>query len=177
MRVHYNLRFNKFNPEEASQDCPVPIRAIKSTRRTIRRSLDGTLFEEEEDQWQKGVTEAESTHGWIGRTMFSGDQSDGPTEDRRVRPRLEEVPTEENNFPNLEPIGRELPDGPIFEEMTDPVIAEPYAGQDDQEQAGSRTRYLSTDEENEDRPAKRIRTEFLEVYMQSLEQAMVNILK
>ena len=53
----------------------------------------------------------------------------------------------------------------------------PYAGQDEDVTAAGRTQALSEDDAEEDRPSKRIRTEFLDVYLQTLEKAIANKIK
>ena len=179
IRIHYNLRSRKFNPEEASHDCPVQIHEIGPMRRTMMRSLDGTTIDEEEDQWQPGQIEPEGQLEWIGRSIFSTKQRyHQPPEagERRVRPRLEEQEPE-NSGVSHEAEEPEIPNEPIFEEITNPVVAQPYAGQDEREERGERTRTWPGLDEEEDRPAKRLRTEFLEVYMQTLEKAIANKLK
>eukprot|EP00435_Cladocopium_sp_Y103_P060880 s1403_g22.t1 len=51
VRIHYNLRYVKFRPGEALQDCPVDPEWITPWRRTTMRSLDGLTEDEEDDQW------------------------------------------------------------------------------------------------------------------------------
>eukprot|EP00435_Cladocopium_sp_Y103_P060642 s325_g22.t1 len=181
VRHHYNLRRTKFIPTESQHDCPVRLEEIDRWRRTVMRSVDGVPMEEEEDEWEPGQQEADNLDDWVGKSHFRvrGDLHAQPgEEERRVRPRLEPQPLElpelgEQHSNGVKDLG---PDG--GEHLQDDYEPEEPLEEEEGISPTSRVRTHSDGhEEQEDRPAKRIRTEFLEVYMQTLDKAIIAKLK
>eukprot|EP00435_Cladocopium_sp_Y103_P057336 s1146_g19.t1 len=181
VRHHYNPRRNKFVPTESPHDCPVNLEEIDRWRKTIMRSVDGVLMEEEEDEWEPGQQETDNLDDWVGRTYFrvQGDSPVPPEEDvRRVRPRLEPQPLDLPEFMEPHSNGAGEPGADGGEQSQDDYEPEEPLGEEGASSPTTRVRtHSDEDGDQEDRPAKRLRTEFLEVYMQTLEKAIVAKLK
>ena len=173
-RMHHQPRSTKFIPNESPFDCPVPLNRIKPWRRSRMTSTRTKSTKVEDDEWGP---DDDPTPGeeWTGQTVFKVMEEIRMEQERQVRPRIEipaiePTPTTEPTTtiqvptPGTEP---EPPEEPMQETST--PRGEPTV----------RTREDEPPEEeaDEDRPSKRLRVEFLEVYMASLEKAMINKMK
>ena len=173
IRIHYNLRRAKFRPTEELAGCPVRLEEIDNWRKSVMKTPDGLMMDEEEDEWNGDGPEPDTLEDWVGRTYFrlkENVEGAAPEFERIVRPRTDE-PADRAGMNEEVEGGNE-----IAPEQEDTQVA--TGGEDaDTRASESRTRSLPEEEDTEDRPSKRMRTEFLEVYLQSLEKAMIAKLK
>ena len=194
-RLHHQARKNLFAPTEAEQDRPVPLSEIQLERRTVIHLPQGTITEHRDvwkDENDEIVTAELNGDPWTGYTEFQlrhrleqGPQvvrrrEGEPHEegDRKMRRILEEpmiyrreglveasAEDEERMRTEHQPNqSEEAPEEPLSGETPDHQVDE---GQE------TRTRPAEEDGDGlDDRPAKRLKTEFLEIYWSAVEKAL-----
>lgn len=180
VRWHPRTRSQLFRPEEAEPDCPLPITSINSYRRTIIQNEDGEVIREIVDEWNEMDEQSLSTplpEQWTGRTEFTVRTAEGQVHvprDRKEHPVFDEdrelkrarvhesreseqsdkgnetKDEEEHRYPDMEIDTEENPRGEV------------------------REREGADDEEDQDQPHKRLRTEMIEVYNLTLARMMAS---
>ena len=83
IRIHYNLRRAKFRPTEELAGCPVRLEEIDNWRKSVMKTPDGLMMDEEEDEWNGDGPEPDTLEDWVGRNLFSPEG-----ERRRSSPRV-----------------------------------------------------------------------------------------
>ena len=175
VRWHYQPRRNLFSPTEAPDGCPVPLHRIYGQRRTEGNLVTtGERFSKVDDWLVRERSEPERV-AWTGRTEFEVKPTRESMGEIRIpassskRQRLEEpqpeveehnIPAEDQAIePDIVPEGEatveELPRGEVRQ-------------RDDQEPDPS-----GEGEVGDERESKRMRTEFIELYLNQIEKALM----
>ena len=168
----------KFNPEESLHDCPIRIEEITTWRKTTMRSLDGLTVDEEEDQWQRGG-DLQYGDGGNRKNQFPGratTRNFGWRQRTSCQTSLGGANGSTDSLWTSSWRSSEWADlwgGHLWRSGRGPQDA----GQDEEAPEAGRTRALSEEDVEDGRPSKRIRTEFSDVYLQTLEKAIANELK
>ena len=164
IRNHQVPRDKLFWPMEAEGDCPVDVLKIAGQRTSRMREVETGEVRIHQDEWDNFEQENIEVKMWTGQTEFKmvDEIGDGP----------EQVPI---------PMQEESLEGTMPNASEERVLTEPadmeIVPEDEPEQRGeTRGRDEVTNDENhgeeEDRPTKRLRTEFLEIYMTAIERAL-----
>ena len=184
IRVHHADRRGLFHPAEGVHDCPVDIDKIEDTRKTFVEPENGQAHYQLQDDWRNDPTIPDNMEGWKGRTEFQvspdedeetrkrrhaeldaafrflQDEDDGEQREKRFRgeeqSRMEEEPNQEAT--------NEVPGGGLLkpEPETIPVS---------EDRAPAIVREREEEDQNEEPRSKRMRTEFLDLYLTSLDRA------
>lgn len=166
VRWHHQPTKELFVPTEAPEGCPVPLHRIYGQRVTIGNLVTtGEMFTKNDDWLVRDKTEPEKI-AWTGRTEFEikptresmGEIRIRTSSSKRIK-RDEEVPEQaENTIPADEQVVNEdiAPEENAAEE-------EPHRGE---------VRDRDEGDPGEERHAKRMRTEFIELYMSQIEKVL-----
>ena len=84
-RHHVHWRKALFNPMQADQ-CPVPLRALRKTRKTLKHTQEGVI-DETADEWSLFTKKEERFGWWKGITEFAVDEHYLYQEDRLKQPK------------------------------------------------------------------------------------------
>ena len=167
-RVHHQTRTQRFNPEESGWDCPVDFKRIKEFRKTMMHRGDGSIYTLIDD-WTQSI-EQEHFEPWTGYTEFQVEmdvvQPMSVERGAPSRPHSEFVEPEKINEepPNDQPVEEEKQEERMID-IEDSVRVERGTVRERDEPEES--------EENEqERDAKRLRTEFLEILNVAIEKAL-----
>ena len=162
IRVHQVPRDKLFLPAEADEDCPVELRRLTGPRTSRMRDLVTGEIKIHHDEWDDFEKEEIEVKTWTGQTEFHVDRGD----DSEQMPSPAEVPM---------PVSDEKKDEEPVGNSNKETVEMDHEDEDEANQRGeTREREEGTGqpEEEEDRPSKRLRTEFLEIYMTTIERAL-----
>eukprot|EP00435_Cladocopium_sp_Y103_P027341 s2384_g6.t1 len=206
-RIHRVAREALFQPSEDWLTCPVERERIKSYRLTVGQYVYGEETFRNEDDWILRYGKETPWMPWTGRTTFrlhpaevqrpGGDLSAGHLPDSRPDPGFPECPglsecpdgpsrrtheemqspEDEGEEPEFKKprIGKDIPSE---SEGYEPSIAEEEEPEDYRERGERRDRDRTDDGEGSTAPrSKKARTDFMEIFMTSLEKVMTAKLK
>ena len=194
-RIHNQPRKKLFVPMEAERDRPVPLAEIRMERRTVVQLSHGPITEHR-DLWLDGERPRDDelqVEPWTGYTEFNlnhrlevgpqtkdSEKRDEEKEQRSEDSKRRRIDHEEPTGPSAESVPRiEMDQGENVENLGEPSPGgepEDENGEKDEEQdtTGLREdRVRQAEEIEDDRPTKKLRTEFLEVYWNAVEKALV----
>ena len=178
VRIHHSWRTQLFHPLEGDGDCPVDIGRIRESRSTFVEAEDPADSYQHHDNWVKDPTQPNCMSRWKGRTEFEikpEEEQPPGTISRRERS-AEEVGDEEERdvkrgrfeIPSEEAEEDEPPADIVFDDVEFDANQEAGAGEERQPAVVRGREDL--DFENYEPRSKRMRTEFIEVYLNSLEK-------
>ena len=175
VRWHYQPRRSLFVPTEAPDGCPVPLHRIYGHRLTVENLVTtGERFSKTDDWLVREKLEPERV-AWTGRTEFEIKPTRESMGEIRIpasspkRSRLEEpsIEMEEDNIPAENQVTEPniVPEG---EATTEELPRGEVRQRDDQEPEG---------EASDERESKRMRTEFIELYLNQIDKTLAAKLK
>lgn len=182
IRVHHTSRNGLFHPIEGVQDCPVEMTQISGTRTTFVEPEDGQEKYQLHDDWLVNPTPVNDMKKWRGRTEFKVLPEDWEGGTKRER----EVPGNEPMFPpdelEPEPVPKRMREGETMMRRDTTRTREPEmahseeptneAPPDSEDRGPATVRDREQVEEDPEEPQnKRMRTEFLDLYLTSLDKA------
>ena len=176
VRIHHSWRTSLFHPLEGVEDCPIDVERIRDGRHTFVEAEKPEDSYQHQDDWRKDPTQPNCMDKWKGRTEFlARPEEERPGLVNRRRPQLEEEeerPVKRGRMEELaEESDKEEPLADTFDEATPPDrLQDGHGAGEDRAPAVVRGRE-DLDFENEEPRSKRMRTEFLEIYLASLDKA------
>ena len=173
-RVHVQPREHLWHPEEAADTCPVSITEMTGARYSLMtRSSDGLIAEKQDDFRELVASELTEMNGetWTGYTEFPlMERRDEVTMSRDLSGAPCRTPPKLN--PLIEEDTTEIVDKVNPEEKHDTEsLKEEESGDAEAPDVGDFKRAAEDDLEAE-QPAKRHRTQFLELFHQTVEQIL-----
>ena len=193
-RVHNQPRKKLFVPMEAEQDRPVPLSEIRLERRTVVQLSHGPITEHK-DLWLDGERprdEELQAEPWTGYTEFNLNHRLEAGPQTRIPEKRDEEKEQRSEDSKRRRVEQEEATGPVAD-LVPRVAAGPSEGPEDPdelrpggeqgEEVGDNgeegdiaeareDRVRQAEEIEDDRPTKKLRTEFLEVYWSAVEKAL-----
>lgn len=173
-RVHVQARLQLYHPSEHEEDCPVGLESLSGQRTTILTRVTDGLIRELNDVFTEAVAEELTCmdgQAWTGYTQFEVlEESDdrpsvhlgmaGSGFQRRATDSEEQAPMEEA-----------VPYSDPADDMEEQILR---SGEHQSPPAEDKRAFEAVDGDSEDdhRPAKRSRVEFMEILHQAIDKAL-----